>query len=361
LSVTETRILDETGLLVSGQKQQVGVMEIETTLRDRLAALGVRDCGVLVGVSGGPDSMALLRGLISLREETSLRVVAGHVDHGLREASAEDAAWVAQESEALAVPIDVRRLNVGEFAKESGGGIEETARRVRYDVLTEIAAERECRFLAVAHTADDQAETILHHLVRGTGLGGLRGMPQERELTLGIRLIRPLLQVRREQVQAYLSEIGQTFREDESNSDPSFTRNRIRRRLLPLLREEFNPRVEEALLRLGGQVAEVQDVIEFLSEQLLSECLLEVTPGHVRLNCQPLTPQPPHLVREVLKTLWDRQHWPRGAMTFEHWDHLAQLATGERRGASLPRNRLTLPGAIDAQRRGGLLMIGRSL
>lgn len=344
------------------------MLEFEKAIRDRLAALGVRECGVLVGVSGGADSTALLRVVIALRDDLSLRVVAGHVDHGLREASAVDAAWVARESETLGVPIEVRRFDIGQLATESGAGIEETARQVRYETLMEIALERGCRFLAVGHTVDDQAETMLHMVVRGTGLGGLRGMPEQRELGSGIRLLRPLLQVRREQVHAYLSEIRQTFREDESNADSSFTRNRIRRTLLPLLREEFNPRVEDALLRLGRQVAEVQEVLELLSEQLLTECLLEATPGHVRLDCQRLSPQPRHLVREMLKTLWDRQHWPRGAMGYEHWDDLAQLAQSGERSAGAPavagprpRNRLTLPGAIDAQRRGGLLMISRSL
>ena len=212
----------------------------ERNLCRQLGILGIQECRLSVAVSGGADSVALLRGLSALQEELSLELIAGHVDHGLRAASSHDAAWVAAQCAELGVPLELRMADVPALVAARGGGIEETARRARYELLTQIAVESGCRFLAVGHVADDQAETILHHLLRGTGLNGLRGLPQVRDLGSGVRLIRPLLQLRREEARLYLDEIGQEFREDASNVDLSFTRNRIRRLLLPLLREEFN-------------------------------------------------------------------------------------------------------------------------
>lgn len=335
-----------------------GLREFERELCRRLADLGVQGTRLAIGVSGGADSIALLRGLLAVREECALELTVAHVDHGLRADSADDAAWVATLCAALQVHCETRRTDVATRAANTGGGIEDTARRERYRLLAEIALSRGCPFLAVGHTADDQAETILHRLLRGTGLDGLRGMPAVRDVGPGVRLIRPLLTNRREKVQSYLREIGQEFREDRSNTDPKFTRNRIRRSLLPLLREQFNPRVEEALLRLGAQAGECQALIGSLAEDLLDEMLLDVQPDHVRVDCGKAAHAPRPLLREVFKRLWERQDWPRGAMSFPHWDQLASQA-GEREGVSPPR--ITLPGPIDIHRRGDLLTIARRI
>jgi len=152
-------------------------------LRTGVAACDVVDTGVLVAVSGGPDSVALFRGLLSLRESTGSRLCVGHVNHRLRERDSDaDADWVRQLSEAHDVPCDIRTVETVP-GSTSGESLEESARRMRYELLTAAAQGAACSAVAVAHTADDQAETILHHLVRGTGITGLQGMPRTRRLT----------------------------------------------------------------------------------------------------------------------------------------------------------------------------------
>jgi tRNA(Ile)-lysidine synthase len=314
--------------------------------------LNVRSAGVLVAVSGGADSMALFRGLHALRAEFNLTLAAAHLDHGLRGAdSAADAEWLAQQCRLRDVPIAVEREDVAARAAEARGGIEETARRVRYAFLLRAAREHHCEFVAVAHTADDQAETILHHIVRGTGLAGLRGMPVSRTLGEGVRLIRPLLRVTRADVEHYLRGIGQPFRDDLTNVDPRFTRNRMRHELLPLLRNEFNPQIGEVLRTLGTQAEEAQAVVERAAAALLDKALADASPELARLDCRALEGEPRHLVREVLRLFWRRQGWPDGGMTFEHWDAAASLATGAAREA------LTLPGGIRCFLRGHLLVV----
>jgi tRNA(Ile)-lysidine synthase len=222
---------------------------------------------------------------------------------------------------------------------------------LRYAFLLRAAREHRCEFVAVAHTADDQAETILHHIVRGTGLAGLRGMPVSRTLGEGLTLIRPLLRVTRVEVEEYLRGLGQTFRDDPSNVDPRFTRNRIRHELLPLLRSEFNPQIDEVLRTLGTQADQAQAIVERAAAALLDKALADTGPDLARLDCRELAGEPRHLIREVLRLLWRRQGWPDGAMTFEHWDSAASLATAAAGEA------VTLPAGLRCLRRGNLLVV----
>jgi tRNA(Ile)-lysidine synthase len=305
---------------------------------------------VLAAVSGGADSMALLRGLIELKDDLGLVLQVGHLDHQLRgAASTEDAAWLGRACEKLGVPFALGRIDVQAAATSSGRGVEEAARDARYVFLAETARSTDCSVIALAHTASDQAETILHHIVRGTGLAGLRGIPRERELAPGIRLMRPLLDVERSQVLDYLRQIGQDFREDESNQDEAYTRNRIRRQLLPLLTREYNPQIADAVLRLGQQAVEIQRTLEVLAEQLLERVLDSSSARECRLKWQPLADVPRHLVREMFSILWRRQDWPRQPMGFAQWDALA--------GIALEGGAATLPSRIDTRREGRWLVL----
>jgi tRNA(Ile)-lysidine synthase len=311
--------------------------------------LGLRALRLLVGVSGGADSVALLRGLHGLTKHSGLGIVAAHLNHRMRPEADADAIWTVGLCGRLEIPIVVDEIDVPAFAVAHRLNIEDAARTARYEFFDRAARAQNCTHVAVAHTADDQVETVLHHLFRGTGLAGLRGMQAVRSMADGLTLVRPLLRIRRADIEMWLDEIGQDFRTDVTNADESRTRNRIRHSVLPGLERDFGPQVRDALLRVAEQAGELQSTIEELAERLLNQCIEDETPDLVRLNAEILASQPRHLVREVFVLLWKRKNWPRRAMGFDDWDDFARLIS---EGGSA-----TLPGNIDATRRGKLLVI----
>lgn len=311
----------------------------------------IRGQRIVVAVSGGADSVALVRTLIALRDEWRLDVHVAHFNHGLRGAAQDDAAWLESRCSEWGVPFHYARGDVVNLAADSNETIEEAARKARYRFLHDVADETYCRWIAVAHTADDQAETILHHILRGTGISGLQGMPRCRPLRgdESPTLLRPLLPVTRSEVEVFLEQHGQEYRIDETNRDERFTRNRIRHQLLPQLRRDFHPEIDAALLRLGQQAAEVNDVMESLAARLLDESLETTDSLACRMNVDRLNTEPRHLVRECFRLLWKRMDWPRQRMGFDQWDRLAELV-----GTTATES---LPGFIRAERRGSLLVL----
>jgi len=198
---------------------------------------------LILAVSGGVDSLAMLRILHALAPEFNTRLHVATLDHGLRGAeSAADAAFVREQAVALDLPVTAGAVDVAAYAQDQRIGIEAAARRVRYRFLADVAEQVGARIVATAHQQEDQAETLLLHLIRGAGLTGLRGMQPRTWLPDGIALIRPLLDTPRADLEAFLHERGLTAREDASNTDTRFTRNRIRHDVLPLL-HAINPAV----------------------------------------------------------------------------------------------------------------------
>jgi len=218
---------------------------VERTLREqRLFDKGAR---VLVAVSGGPDSMALLHALWELRERWSLHLEIATVDHGLRPGAAKDAAFVMNHGERLGLRCHLLTLALGASPRPRGVSVMTFARDRRREALHACARQHALDVVALGHHADDQIETVLFRLLRGTGLRGLAGMPLKHE-----GFVRPLLGVRRSAVLDYLASRSIPFVEDPSNADPRFTRSRIRHQILPLLAQE-NPRFGEALLSLAEE------------------------------------------------------------------------------------------------------------
>jgi tRNA(Ile)-lysidine synthase len=218
--------------------------QLGRTLREHdLLAPGER---VLVGVSGGPDSMALLHALHHLSTRLSVGLCAATVDHGLRPESAAEASLVEQRCLGLGVPCEVLKVDV-RAARGPHVSLQEAARKVRLQALEDVALRQGCTRVALAHTADDQAETVLFRILRGTGLAGLAGIPYRRGI-----FIRPLLDVRRRSILAYLGKRHIPFIEDPSNRNRHYARVRIRHDILPALAQE-NPKIVEALLALAHQ------------------------------------------------------------------------------------------------------------
>ncbi len=250
---------------------------------------GLSGARLLVAVSGGPDSMALLHALHCLGDSHGLDLHVAHVDHGLRPSSAQDAEFVRHTAASLGLPCTVASVDVPQ--RRDGSFSEAAARNARYRALAEIAAHEGAAAVALGHTLDDQAETALLHAVRGAGLPGLRAMTPVSDLRVAggatVRLFRPLLGLRRAETQAYCASVGLTPVHDESNDDTHIPRNLVRLEVVPLL-ERLNPRAVEALARMAETAGGAMDFMEAALDAVWPELAAESGDG-VALDRRRLT------------------------------------------------------------------------
>ncbi|NUM33911.1 MAG: tRNA lysidine(34) synthetase TilS [Candidatus Brocadiae bacterium] len=238
---------------------------------------------ILVGVSGGADSIALLDLMAQLSQQLSLEIVVACLDHGIREESQEEARWVGERAAQYGFPFCTKRIELG---KESKTALEEKAREARYSFLWETAQRFQASKVAVAHHADDQVETILLHFLKGTGIPGLCGMPLVRSLFphSTVCLIRPLLCLNKQQILFYLQQKGLSWREDVSNADIRFTRNRIRHKIIPFLEEQGYPKIKESLLHLTQYAKETNDYMRQQAENFYQNHVKECCPERPYLS-----------------------------------------------------------------------------
>jgi tRNA(Ile)-lysidine synthase len=270
---------------------------------------------IVVGCSGGADSVALARALFELKPSSTTLVLA-HYNHCLR----------GTESDADQAFVESLASELGLICKLESAGSESipisdesTLRDRRYDFLGRVAGEMGARYVAIAHTADDRVETTLHNLIRGTGLKGLAGIPPYRDLGSDLVLIRPIIDVWRSEVEAYLQQRNQSFRQDSSNQKDDYTRNRIRNQLIPLIVENFNAQAKQSIHRTSLIVEEAHDTLDDLGQSWLNEAI----------ECQSLEmaklkrPAPTRLswpvLQLALKSLWKQKSWPLQAMSNNHW------------------------------------------
>ena len=233
---------------------------------------------IIVAVSGGADSLVLLHILYRLKEEKIIpfSLYIAHLNHGLRGPAARaDADFVRNEARRLGVPCSVGEVDARAFSRNQKLSLEDGARKLRYRFLVQLAQRIGAVRVVVGHQRDDQVETLLHNLLRGTGLDGLTGMKSKRFLDEGITLIRPMLGVGREEIERYCRDKEIIPRLDETNLNTDFTRNRIRLELLPLLEQKFNPRVRHGLQRLSHLLTLDRDFLELMSEAGLSRLLFK--------------------------------------------------------------------------------------
>jgi len=295
------------------------------------------DHGILAAVSGGADSVALFHLLVQ-SSPLEAKLAVAHVNHGLRGADSDaDAKFVRTLTAEYKLRYFEHRIETESRMSEN------SARNQRYAFLVQQAEQLGFRYLVTAHTADDQTETVLHRILRGTGFAGLSGMVPARSLTPAVTLLRPLLHVRRKAILTYLESLGKTFRQDQTNLENQFTRNRIRNRLLPTLRKKFNPQIDEAVCRLATLAAEHESVLSELLDGLLETALTDQSPDRVVLDVMPLKNCSLPVLRELLIRVWKRQHFPQREMDFKQWSALAELL-------QTPGKRLDFPGGITAER-----------
>jgi len=305
----------------------------------------------VVAVSGGADSVALLLGLHSLASEqvAQPRLLVAHARHDLREEAAADADFVANLAARLDIPCVVRDLRVRQPNGVRGEGIEGRARRLRQDFFSEVAGDHGARFVVVAHTADDQAETILHRSLRGTGLAGLAGMASSRELRDGVALLRPLLAVPRSVVRAYLNSCEQPWREDATNTDVRYARNFLRHEILPRCESGPYPAAAASLVRLGSQAAVAAASLRSAAEHLLDAHSQRYADGTIVLQTQKLARLDRHLLAEIFVALWHREGWAQRDMTARHYLQLAAMTVSSADTAKPPPSALDLPAGLRAR------------
>jgi tRNA(Ile)-lysidine synthase len=290
---------------------------------------------VVVAVSGGPDSLALLHVLARLAPELKLRLHVAHFDHRLREGSADDATFVSRDAARLGLPVTVRAADATHVPR--GMSPEQVARERRYAFLEEVADIVGATRIATGHTLDDQAETVLMRAIAGTGVGGLGGIRPVRG-----RIVRPLIDARRLQTEAFCRVLRLKPRRDPTNADPAFYRNAVRNELLPILVERFNVRSIEALARLADLARDDDALLDEIASDALAP---EISEGRVRFDVAALLALHPALQRRAIRAV--------APLDADHTERVLALARSGNSGDSID-----LPSPLNARLEYGSLLLG---
>ena len=299
-------------------------------LRRAVRAHEMSGSRMLAAVSGGPDSLALVHALAQLCDPLGIRLYAAHLDHGLRPGESEaDARFVREAMDELRVPLFSEKADVGQYRKERRLSVEDAARQVRYQFLVRVSEQIGADAVAVGHNLDDQAETVLMHLIRGSGLAGLRAMtPVYRRSVDGVALtiFRPLLRVPKADTVAYCSENGLSPRFDESNLSEDMTRNRIRMELLSQLRS-YNPAIAVSLGRLAESVSHDLDFISQAVDKAASDVVSRGTAG-VTLDRSAFAHLHPAIQRHLLRRAVEVVGGDTADLEFAHIEEMTRLMAG---------------------------------
>jgi tRNA(Ile)-lysidine synthase len=320
-------------------------MSLLTRFRKSLLEKGCTLDGnrILVAVSGGADSVALLALLHSVADEFSLDLEVAHLDHALRKESPLDVSFVSHLCSEYGLKLTRKRIDVSAIAKAQKGNLEEVAREVRRDFLTETAKHNGCDYVALGHHLNDQVETLLMRLIRGSGTKGLSGMSCRDG-----QVLRPLLPFKRSEIIEYLHAEGLSWREDESNQNLDFMRNRVRSQLVPML-ESFNPNVASQVASLAVQLQQDEEFWDGYVNELLAHCMSEDEEG-CRLDRLQLVEMDVAVSGRVVRAVLKKVRGNLRSLTATHIEDVLKLAQSD-----APQGELTLPGAWVARRYDALL------
>jgi tRNA(Ile)-lysidine synthase len=307
---------------------------------------------VVVAVSGGPDSVALLYILDSLKEVYGLKLHAAHLEHGLRgEESIQDMKFVEDLCGNLSIPLTAKSEKVGDMARERGLSIEAAARELRYAFLDDVLKETGSNRIATGHNANDQAETVLINLIRGSGLAGLSGMRPAIEAAV----VRPLIEAGREEIMAYLKQKDIPYRTDSSNADTRFARNKVRNVLLPMIEKEFNPNIVDSLVRTASVFSMVYEYFRDEVKGVMREAVTMVE-GRVTLNLEAFSPYPDVIklftLHSVLRGMEDEEQ----VISYDTLAALLNVAEKSQSGS-----RIDIGSGIVALKQYDTVVIGRDL
>ncbi len=279
---------------------------------------------VVVGVSGGPDSLCLL----DILRRAGLPVLVAHLNHGLRPEAGEDEAYVRLLAERLGLPNVTRRAAVAAFARQESLSIEEAARILRYRFLFEEAERLSAQAVAVAHSANDQVETVLMHLLRGAGLAGLRGMEKvllPNPWSQDIPLVRPLLEVWREEILSYCQEHGLLPVWDHTNQETVYLRNRIRQELVPFM-ETYNPQLQPGLLRMAQLLRDDYQIVEEAVLSAWQACLVRESSDCLGFSYPLFCRQQPGVQRGLIRKAFSQLSSQSSELGFEEVERALEFA-----------------------------------
>ena len=237
---------------------------------------------IVIGVSGGPDSMALLNILISLKKDKKINceIIVAHINHGIRDEAEEETKYVENFCRENNIVCFIKREKVEELAKEQKIGTEEAGRKLRYSFFEEVACKVNASKIVTAHNANDNAETVLMNLIRGTGTSGLKGIEAKREN----KYIRPLIECTRKEIEEYCEQNNLNPKQDKSNSENIYTRNKVRNVLIPLIENEFNPNIINSLNRMSQIVKEENEYLNKQVEKVYKEIVIDEYLGNKLLE-----------------------------------------------------------------------------
>jgi len=270
---------------------------------------------IVIGVSGGADSVCLLYLLSNLQRELKFSLHIAHLDHMLRKESGEEAQFVKKLGEKLNVPVTLSKVDIGSIAKNTS--IEETARDARLEFLFKVAVRVKAKKIALAHNFDDQVETVLMRILRGAGLSGLSGILPKRRMG-SVDIIRPLLGVRRKDIESFLKIKKASHCIDKTNADEIYFRNKIRHKLLPLLEKEYNKNIREVLFNLAQNVGSDYDYLKTSAAQFLKN-------NKTKLNLNKLMQLHPSIMRLKLRAAISHLQGNTRRITFKHIQELEDL------------------------------------
>lgn len=306
---------------------------------------------VLAGVSGGPDSVALVHILNCLAEELGIRVYIAHLNHCLRgKESAEDAVFVQKLAKTLGLEAIIGSEDIARYASENKLSAQMAAREVRYLFFRKTGERLNCNKLATGHNADDQAETVLHNFIRGSGSGGLKGIPPVRDGWI----VRPLIEIRRTLIEQYCAENCLQTRLDKSNLKKVYTRNRLRLELIPYLEKEYNAGLVETLVRTSEIFREEDEFLESVSETFWEKTCLEQKAHEITFDLTAFRELAPAIRKRIIRRAWWRYSGEGQNLGFVHLADAVELLAKGRSGGML-----NLPGGVILKKGDHLFSIGK--
>ena len=307
---------------------------------------------VLVAVSGGPDSVALLHILAELSGRYDIELAVAHLNHMLRGKEADrDARFVRKMADDLSLPFIIEEVNVKNIAKARKMSIEEAAREARYDFYSRAAAKFGAARIATGHTLDDQAETILMRLLKGSGSLGLSGIPYKRK-SGNILVIRPLLDVTRKTIDKYLKKNRVTACIDATNLNIVYFRNKIRNILIPILEKDFNPKIKYVLASMASTFADESSYLAGIAAKKMKH-ICRMTRGGVELKIKGIAREHAALQRLIVRQVLAYLAGSKKGITYKHWEAIESLIRGEE------HKQINLLGRIKAAKNSGKIIFTR--